>query len=263
VILEKVMAVLKKDAISAARYRNGIVFTLLAQAAQFAAFYYLARSVGPQFRPEGIPYFLFLVIGTGFYTFLLAGIHSFLRTIQESQQTGTLEALLTTSTSPPVLVGLSAMSAFATGIVQLLIYVGAGLYFFAPIQHVAAADCILILVLSVFITIAIGLYAAGLQISIYKGAAVLWLFGSGAWLLSGTLFPINALPRALRLVSLCIPFTHSLYGMRLALIGGNAPELSHEIVVLAAFTLALVPTSIWFFSWTVKQARQNGTLSFY
>jgi ABC-2 type transport system permease protein len=259
----KIIAVLKKDAINALRYRNGIAFTVVAEGAQFTTFYYLARAVGPQFRPEGMPYFLFLLIGTGFYTFLLAGIHSFFRTIQESQQTGTLEALLTTTTSAPVLVGLNAMSAFAAGFVHLLIYVGVGLYFFAPIQHVAAPGCILIFVLSVFITFAIGLYAAGLQISICKGAAVLWLLGSGAWLLSGTLFPVSALPRAVRFISFCIPFTHSLYGMRLALIGGNAPELTREIVILAAFTLAMVPTSLWFFSWTVKQARQNGTLSFY
>jgi hypothetical protein len=34
-------------------------------------------------------------------------------------------------------------------------------------------------------------------------------------------------------------------------------------VILAVFAIILVPTGIMFFSWMVRQARQNGTLSFY
>ena len=74
-IAEKIIAVLKKDAITAVRYRNGFVLSSLVQVAQLATFYYLARAVGRSFRPKGMPYFLFLLIGTGFYTFLLSGIH--------------------------------------------------------------------------------------------------------------------------------------------------------------------------------------------
>ena len=112
-ILAKAAAILKKDMLTALRYRSGVVFAVIAPCAQLATFYYMARAVGPQFRPEGMPYFLFLLVGTAFYTFLLAGIHSFLRTIQESQQTGTLEVLMTTATPPAVLLLLSTISAFA------------------------------------------------------------------------------------------------------------------------------------------------------
>jgi len=42
-----------------------------------------------------------LLVGTGFYTFLLMGVHAFLQTVQEAQQTGTLEVLMTTSTCHP------------------------------------------------------------------------------------------------------------------------------------------------------------------
>jgi ABC-2 type transport system permease protein len=263
VIAEKIIAVLKKDAITALRGRNGIIFLVLAQIGQFATFYYLARAVGPQFRPEGMPYFLFLLVGTGFYTFLLSGIHSFLRTVEESQQTGTLEVLLTTSTSAPILVALNAMSAFTTGVLQFVIYVGVGIFLFAPAMHANVVGCVLIFALSISITFAVGLFAAGLQIFIHKGSAMLWLLGSGAWLMSGTLFPVAALPRTAQIAAFCIPFTHSLTGMRLALLAGNAPGLFHEIIVLACFSGLLLPTGVAFFSWTVKQARQNGTLSFY
>src|SRR5213082_3064711 len=133
----KAAAVLKKDILSAVRYCNGFVFGIVAPAAQLATFYYLARAVGPQFRPEGMPYFLFLLIGTGFYTFLLTGTHSFLKTIQECQQTGTMEVLLTTSTPAAVLVSLGALSAFGEGLLQFVVYIGAGFFLFAPALHIS------------------------------------------------------------------------------------------------------------------------------
>ncbi len=262
-IAGKICAVLRKDAITAIRYRHGFVLSTLAQAAQLTTFYYLARAVGPQFRPEGMPYFLFLLIGTGFYTFLLSGAHSFLKTIQESQQTGTLEVLLTTATPAAVLVSLGAISAFAEGLLQFVILTGAGILLFVPALHVNFAGCLLIFGLSILSAFAIGLFAAGLQISMHKGSAVLWLLGSVAWLMSGTLFPVGALPRAVRMLSSLIPFTHSLSGMRLALLAGNFQAIGHEIAIMALFALFLVPASVLFFSWTVRQARRNGTLSFY
>jgi ABC-type polysaccharide/polyol phosphate export permease len=262
-ITEKIIAVVKKDAITAVRYRNGFMLASLAQVAQLATFYYLARAVGPQFRPEGMPYFLFLLIGTGFYTFLLSGTHSFLKTIQESQQTGTLEVLLTTATPAAVLVSLGALSAFGEGVLQFLVYLGAGILLFAPALHVSVATCLLAFGFSILSAFAIGLFAAGMQISVHKGSAVLWVLGSGAWLMSGTLFPVTALPKPVQMVSYFIPFTHSLAAMRLAVLGGSFGAVAREVEILGVFALYLVPTSVMFFSWMVRQARQNGTLSFY
>jgi ABC-2 type transport system permease protein len=262
-IVEKIIAVLKKDAITAVRYRNGFVLSSLAQAAQLATFYYLARAIGPQFRPEGMPYFLFLLIGTGFYTFLLSGTHSFLKTIQESQQTGTLEVLLTTATPAAVLVSLGALSAFGESLLQFVVYIGAGVFLFAPILHISVAGCLLAFGFSILSAFAIGLFAAGMQISMHKGSAVLWVLGSGAWLMSGTLFPVAALPKPVQMVSYAIPFTHSLAAMRLAVLGGSFGAVAREVGILALFALFLVPAGVVFFSWMVRQARQNGTLSFY
>ena len=263
-ILDKALSVLKKDALTALRYRNGFVFATISPAAQLATFYYLSRAVGPQFRPEGMPYFLFLLVGTGFYIFLLSGIHSFLQTIQESQQTGTLEVLMTTCTPPAVLLSLSAISAFTRGILQLLVYVGAGMFLFASGLQVSIFGCASVFIFSVLIAIAIGLFAAGLQVAIHKGSAVLWLLGSSAWLMAGTLFPVAALPPSVRALSTLLPFTHSLTGMRLALLqASNSAALSREIEILILFSLVLVPLSVVFFSWTVRRARQFGTLSFY
>ena len=263
-ILAKAAAVLKKDMLTAVRYRSGVVFAVIAPAAQLATFYYMARAVGPQFRPEGIPYFLFLLVGTAFYTFLLAGIHSFLRAIQESQQTGTLEALMTTSTPPAVLILLSTISAFAGGIVQLVLTLSAAMIFIVRVPHINLLGCAEVFVLSILICAAIGLFAAGVQVWIQKGSAVLWLLASAASLLAGALFPVAALPRPIRMLADCLPFTHSLTGLRLALLQtANRSGLVRQVEILVLFSLVLLPLSVIFFSWTVRRARQFGTLSFY
>ena len=262
---DKMAAIARRDLLTAARYRNGFVLAAGGAAAELAAFYFLSRAIGPGFRPEGMDFFPFVLVGTGFYTFLIAGINAFLHIIQEAQQTGTLEVLMTTPTPPPVLVFLSAMSAFAGNTLYLLFYLAAGfLLFGAPLQNINWPGCAIVLALSLLIAISLGVLAAALQLAIQKGSAVVWLFASGTWFLTGTLFPVTALPQPLRTLAEFIPLTHSLSGMRLALLqGASWAALLPEISALALFVAALLPLSLLIFSYTLYRARLQGTLSFY
>lgn len=264
-LADKMAAILRRDLLTAIRYRTGFLVTAAGASAELAAFYYLSRAIGPDFRPEGMGYFPFLLVGTGFYTFLVMGIHALLQVVQEAQQAGTLEVLMTTSTPAPTLVFLSALSAFFGNSVQLVFYLGAGLLLFAaPLPNPNIAGCVVIFGLSLAIAVAIGLMAAALQIAIQKGSAIVWLFGSGAWFMTGTLFPVATLPKPLRSISELIPITHSLNGMRLALLqGAGFPLLAREIAILALFSLTLLPFSLLMFGYTLRRARQQGTLSFY
>jgi len=102
------------------------------------------------------------------------------------------------------------------------------------------------------------------QLAIQKGSAIVWALGSGVWFLTGTMFPVTTLPAGLRFLSEFIPITHSLEGMRSALLA-DAPFalLAHEIVVLSLFSLVLLPLSLAIFSHTLRRSRLEGTLSFY
>jgi ABC-2 type transport system permease protein len=261
-LLDKTAVIARRDLLTAVRYRTGFLLGAAGALTELAAFYYLSRAVGPAFRPEGLEYFSFLLVGTGFYTFLLMGVHAFLQTVQEAQQTGTLEVLMTTSTSPPVLVFLSAMSAFAANTVTLLFYLAAGLLFGAPL-HPNLPASIAVFLLSVIIAAAIGLIAAAVQLAIQKGSAVVWALGS-IWFLTGTMFPVQTLPKALRDLAQLIPITHSLEGMRLALLqGASLARVRGELAILAGFAALLLPASLLAFSWTLRRARMQGTLSFY
>jgi len=261
---DKTIAIVRRDLLTAIRYRTGFLITAAGTAAELAAFYYLARAVGPDFRPEGIDYFPFLLVGTGFYTFLVTGINAFLVTVQEAQQTGTLEVLMTTSTPPAVLLFLSTLSAFAGSTVQLAFYLGAGLLWSRSAFHPNVVGCIVMFLLSLGIAVAFGMFAAALQLAVQKGSALVWLLGSGAWFMTGTLFPVSALPRPLQWLGQWIPVTHALTGMRLALLqGATFAALRNEIAILAGFCGLLLPLSLAVFSYTLRRARQQGTLSFY
>ena len=254
-LLDKTAAIARRDLLTAVRYRTGFVLGAVGAITELAAFYYLSRAVGPGFRPDGQDYFSFLLIGTGFYTFLLLGVHAFLQTVQEAQQTGTLEVLMTTSTSPPVLVFLSAISAFTANTFTLAFYLAAGLALFEAPFHAN--------VLSVVIAGALGLLAAALQLAIQKGTAMVWALGS-VWFLTGTMFPVAVLPKPLRYVSELIPMTHCLEGMRLALLeGASFTVLVKKLAILGLFGAVLVPVALLVFSWTLRRARLQGTLSFY
>ncbi len=263
-LLDKLVAIVRRDLLTSIRHRTGFMLTAAGALAELAAFYYLSRAIGPGFRPQGVDYFPFLLVGTGFYTFLVMGVHAFLVTLQEAQQNGTLEVLMTTATPPQILVFLSAISAFAGNTVNLVFYLLAGLLLFGAPPHPNIAGCLVIFVLSLTIAIALGIFAAAVQLAIQKGSAIVWALGSGVWFLTGTMFPVTTLPKGLRFISEFIPITHSLKGMRSALLAG-APFalLAHEIVVLTLFSLVLLPLSLAVFSHTLRRSRLEGSLSFY
>jgi len=91
---------------------------------------------------------------------------AFLSSVQEAQQTGTLEVLMTTSTAPAELVILSSISAFAGNLVNLLVYLLAGVAVFRASIHANFFSCVAVLVLSLAIALALGIVAATLQVCV-------------------------------------------------------------------------------------------------
>jgi len=184
--------------------------------------------------------------------------------VQEAQQTGTLEVLMTTSTPAPVLIFLSAFSAFAGKSAKLILFFAIGIVLFVvPLHNANFAGAMIIFLLSLAVALALGIFAAALQIAMQKGSAVIWLLGS-VWFMTGTIFPVGSLPLPLRWAAWWIPVTHSLTGMREALLlGRSMGELAPEMEWLAAAVLVMIPASLGVFSWVLMRGRREGTLSAY
>lgn len=265
-LLDKTCAILRKDFLGSVRYRSAFLMTAIGIIAELAAFYYLARAIGPGFRPQGMGYLPFLLVGTGFYTFLMMGINSFLTSVQEAQQSGTLEILMTSRTAPSTLVFLSAVSAFSRNVLRLSLYFAAGLFVLSGVRlgYKNLLAAFFAFSFSIAIAIALGIISAAVQLGTHKGSAVMWLFGSVAWLMTGTMFPVTVLPAPLLWLAKLIPLTHCLDALRLSLLqGGNLHEAMREILVLAGFSLLLLPAGLIVFSYMLKRARLQGSLSYY
>lgn len=264
-LLDKFLAILKRDALTALRHRRSFGSLALMLVFEILGLYFLSHAIGPQFRPEGGEYFPFLVVGVAALNFLFAGIGGFISAIQDSQVGGTIEFLMNTATSPFTVVMLSAVSSFLARILQMTLYLVIGFLMVPlPTSHPNYFGCVLVLALSIACAASFGVLAAAVQVWNQRGGALVWLATSVAWLLSGTMFPVVALPASLRSIADCLPFTQSLNGLRLALLQGTGMRpLWTPILSLLAFSVVLFPLSSWAFSLAIRNARRRGTLSFY
>ncbi len=96
--------------------------------------------------------------------------------------------------------------------------------------------------------------------------------GSLVYFLSGVVFPVNQLPEWLRPISLSLPTTYWLEGMRRAISGPTPPESpladsplarwesGHLLLALTATTAVLVVVSHLFYRYSVRKAWRNGKL---
>ena len=64
-VLDKTAMIVRRDLLTTVRYRTGFLLAAAGAITELAAFYYLSIAVGPDFRPEGLEYFSFLLVGTG------------------------------------------------------------------------------------------------------------------------------------------------------------------------------------------------------
>lgn len=264
-MLDKLLVIGRRDLLTALRYRTGFWLQTLSMVVELAASFYLAQAIGPQFRPDGVDYYTFLLVGTALFGFLIAGVSISVAAIHDAQITGTMEVLMTTSTSAPALVLLTAFSTFAGRTLSTIFYVAVGLALFqVPLRNPNLLACAVVFALLLLISSALGVMAAAVQVVTQKGQGLVVLLASLGGFLSGTMFPISALPPSLRLLAELFPLTHAVQGTRRALLqGASFAELSGPIAALALYALLLLPASLYLFSRALVYARRKGTLSFY
>ena len=264
-VFEKLGLILLRDLRTGVRYHGGFWMEAFGTLAELASFFFLARAIGGSYRPQGMDYYSFLLVGTSIFGFLITGVNLFVSTVRQAQMTGTMEVLMTTATPGWVIIVLTAVSSFTARLLPTVLYIAAGMFLFrAPVESVNLAPAIMVFLLSVLVALAVGMFAAAIQVALQRGGGITVLSGAVAWFLCGTMFPVSALPATLQLFSRAIPFTYSIHGLRAALVtGGSFAEVSTDALVLAAFALVLLPAGVGVFALALRRARLQGTLSFY
>jgi hypothetical protein len=105
--VRKIASLFLRDLAVARSYRLVFVLELFETLLGVAAFYYLSRFVeSPALRrslPQGGTYFCFALVDFAFFDYVSVALDVFDRSLEEARQNGTLEYLLVTQTSLPVI----------------------------------------------------------------------------------------------------------------------------------------------------------------
>jgi len=268
-LIIKCWAFIKRDFINEVSYKFSFFLQFFGIFTSILVFYFLSKLFEgqeiPYLKPYGGNYFSFVLIGIAFSNYLNVAVRSLSKNIREAQMMGTLEALLVTQTEiPTIILGSSLYSYFFTSFQVLLYLVLGGVLFGINFGSANYTGALVILIFTITSFGSVGIISASFIMIFKRGDPATWLITSLSWLLGGVYYPVQVLPDWLEKLSYLLPITHSLNGMRLALLQGSSLiELKLNILALLIFTIVLLPVSLLIFSKAVKKAKHDGSLAQY
>jgi ABC-2 type transport system permease protein len=263
----KLALMFRRDLTVARSYRFAFLIEMFQALFGSASFYFLSRFVdNPTLRkslPPGTNYFSFALVGIAFFDYLSVALSTFDGSLQEARQNGTLENLLVTQTSLPVILAGSSVYPFAWMSLHTAIYLGWGAILFGfPLQGANWLGALIVLAASVLAFSGLGILSASYLLIFKRGNPVNWAILGLSTVVGGMMYPISVLPKWLQFVARLIPVTYSLEGMRAAILGhASLRELLPSIAALLLFAAILLPVSFAVFSWALRRTKITGTLT--
>lgn len=263
----KIGAIFRRDASVTLSYPGNFALVWLGIVIQVVIAWYISRLIPPssRFSANGqvVSYFQYLVVNFAFVNFQTAALNSFAEAIRDGQLTGTLEVVLATPTSLPVLVLSSAVWSFTMTALQTVTYLGIAMLFGLRLDHLNLLTTVVFLLLTIAAVSPLGVLAAALSMVIKKTGPVEFFSNASAQLFGGVYLPLAAMPHALQIVGWFLPITHALNGFRAAVSGISLADAAGDAIWLLVAAAILMPLSLWLFSRAVQKARVDGTLSMY
>jgi ABC-2 type transport system permease protein len=266
-ILRQMAQLFRRDLLTARTYRIAFLLNIVNALFGAASFYFLSNFVASdklsKSLPAGTSYFGFALTGLAFFEYLGAGLNAFDTSIEDARRYHTLEALLVTEVSLPVILAGSAIYPFVLTALSTAIYLIWGVILFhLPLGSADWPGAFLILLFSILSFAGLGIISASYQMLFKRGNPAKWIFLGASALLGGMMYPVRILPAPLRFLARLIPITYSLEGVRKALLGGvGIGRLWPQITALAIFAVILLPLSFVVFAWALRRTKINGTLT--
>ncbi len=256
----KAWAFFKRDLLVDVSYRLSFAFDAVHILIAVAAFSFLAQLVGAD-TLQGYESFAFILVGLAVNAYMTTCLVCFTQVIREGQLTGTLKSILVTPTSPAQFLTFSAAYPLVRGTLDAAVYGVGGLAFGLSLARVNPAPALLLFIASLLAFCSIGMISATFILIFKRGDPLLWLFGSGSWLLGGVMYPTEVLPQWLQRVAELLPITHALRGLRATLLAdASLASVGSELSALALFAVVGLPIGLAIFELGLRRARQMGIL---
>jgi ABC-2 type transport system permease protein len=265
-VLRSCLLFFDRDLRIASTYRSPLVLELIEALFGAAMFYFVARFVdSPQLReslPRGTSYFAYSLVGFVFFDYLHVALGAFDRSLEEARDTGTLEPLLISQVSLPVILLGSAVYPFVVTTLRIAVYLGWGAILFGFPLHAANWFSVLVVLAGSLLAFSgLGIFSSAFLVLFKRGNPSRWFFLGVSSVVGGMLFPISILPDWLKVVARLNPVTYALDAMRAALLdGAGLFAIAYPLVILFLFAAVLLPLSMLAFSWAVRRTKTTGTL---
>ena len=255
------------DFIKATNYPLALVMKGLSAFIPVFTFVFVADLVSENGPDVAFDYYTFVVIGVVTMSILAATLNSFGNDMLELVTQGQLEMFLVEPVRwnllPFAMTPWAAFQAFVTSAVMVALSIPLG----ADYRLEAVPIAILIILLGLAATLAIGILGASIKILSKRADPVLSLYTLAASVLSGVFFPVELLPSWLRALAWAIPHTYVIQALRKVLmLQGEVlpgPTAWQAIAALSAFSLILYPIALWSFGRILEYGRKVGALSGY
>ena len=264
-----IFAIFWRDLLSATSYRLGFVLQFVAPLFMIISFFFLSKLLGqarlPGLDRYGGDYFSFALVGMVFATYTGIFLSAVVTTIRQGQANGTLEIILTTRTSLATYLVGSSLYALLQSAILLTVFIALGVGVLGarfPGGNFLVGG--LILLLSMAVMLGLGIISGSIVLVYKQGDPLSLVVNSGAFLLSGVVYPISVLPGWLQSGSWLLPHTYALESLRLTLLqGASLAQVAWPLSILALFAAGLLPLGWLLFRRAVRRARTEGSFAYY
>lgn len=259
--LEKIYYFMKRDIISFSTYKTNIAILVLTALFGALSFAYLGSNATMQsvLQMYNMDLTTYLLIGLAFSSYL----NQALTLVQKTINPWALEEVLVSPTRLSTFIVGSSLWGFIWSTVVVIVYLAIGVFIFGISLSVNIAGTIIVLTLGIGTFIGFSMIGAGILIVTKQGDPVTALITIATSLFGNVLFPPQVMPIQLQLISYLVPQYYFFTSIRLMLTGWSIEMILPELATLALMCALIVPLGYAIYSWCLKTARKNGTLSWF
>jgi ABC-2 type transport system permease protein len=260
------MAFVRRDFLTWISYRLSVAGQVLGLFLILGLVYFAGTAIGDKphiISQESGSYVAFVLAGITFTDVFSRGMSYLPASIRAQQSMGTLEPMMAAPVS-----GLSL--ALSTWLFQLVLsvfraafFLGFGVLVLGYWGHINPISLVMVVVPAMLAFLAFGMMSTAFIILAKQGDPIIFAFGALTFLLGGVIYPVDALPGWVQVLSALTPLTHGLEGVRKALSGSPPGDVLPEAAVLALMAAVLLPIAITGFNLSLRRAKQEGALGDY
>jgi ABC-2 type transport system permease protein len=252
---------MKRDMLSFSTYKTNIVLSVLSALFGALSYAFLGANASMQsvLQLYDMSLTTYLVIGIAFNTYLAQS----LTLVQKTINPWALEEVLVSPTRLTTFIVGSSLWGFIWSTGVIAIYLAVGVLAFGVVLSVNLVGTLLVLTLGISTFVGFSMIGAGILILTKQGDPVTTLITIATGLFGNVLFPPQVMPVQLQIIAYFVPQYYFFTCIRLMLTGKPIGLILPDLLILVLMCAVIVPLGYFIYSWCLKTARKNGTLSWF